>query len=377
MKNRSAIILAICLMFSLCSCARKTSDPTENPNKAEANTTQNSTTGTRTEDTTLVAVSVPTVTENTTHDDGTVLFQYTYQNMSLVLNKPQVADKIILDFLNRVDNTKEAAEATANLAKSAYNSNRNWTPYLYHVTYSPTRIDQKVLSLFGNNVVSSGAGHPERTCVSASYDLLTGDVLTLASIMHKDAKADDFRDLVLDGLAEMAEGDYLYEGYISTVKNRFTTDASQDEAWYFTQTGLCFYFAPYEIAPYSSGVVSVEIPYEKLKNLIHTDYLPKERGDATGSLTVSPFENVNLESISHIAEIVANKDGKMYMIQTDGFIQDIRILLSDTASSYTVFAAYNLTPENGIMVQADEALLQNMKLAYKTGKEAVSTPLIG
>ena len=209
-----------------------------------------------------------------------------------------------------------------------------------------------------------------------SYDLLTGDVLTLASIMHKDAKADDFRDLVLDGLAEMAEGDYLYEGYISTVKNRFTTDASQ-EAWYFTQTGLCFYFAPYEIAPYSSGVVSVEIPYEKLKNLIHTDYLPKERGDATGSLTVSPFENVNLESISHIAEIVANKDGKMYMIQTDGFIQDIRILLSDTASSYTVFAAYNLTPENGIMVQADEALLQNMKLAYKTGKEAVSTPLIG
>ena len=378
MKERFAIILAVCLMLCLCSCARKTSSPTENPNNAETNTTQSTTTNTRTEDTTLVAVSVPTVTENTTHDDGTVLFQYTYQNMALVLNKPQVADKIILDFLNRVDSTKEAAEATASMAKSAYNGNNNWTPYLYHVTYSPTRIDQKVLSLFGNNVVSSGAGHPERTCVSASYDLLTGDVLTLASIMTKDATMQQFCDLVLTGLAEMAEGDYLYDNYKKIVTNRFfDSDPAHDEIWYFTQTGLCFYFAPYEIAPYSSGVISVEIPYEKLKNLIHADYLPQERGTSSGKPTVSPFENVNLNSFSHIAEIVANKDGKMYMIHTDGFIQDIRILLSDAASSYTVFAAYNLTPGNGIMVQADDALLQNMKLTYKTGKEIVSVPLVG
>ncbi len=377
MKKLLGVFLAACLLFSLCACKKKNPNPTDEPKNTTSNTTQNTQVDTLTEDTTLIAVSVPPVTENLTHDDGTVLFQYTYQNMSLVLNKPQVADKIIVDFLNRVDGTRQAAESTSEMAKTAYAGDKNWSPYLYHITYSPTRIDHKVLSLYGNNVVFSGAGHPEITCVSASYDLATGDVLTLASIMQKDATTDMFRDLVLDGLTEMAEGDYLYDNYKQTVTNRFKADASQDEAWYFTQTGLCFYFAPYEIAPYSSRVVTVEIPYEKLRNLIHIDYLPDERPTATGKHTVSPFESVNLDSFAHIAEIVANKDGKMYMVQSDGIIQDVRIVLSDTASSYTVFAAYNLSPGNGIMVQAEEAMLKNMKLAYKTGKETISTSLIG
>jgi len=296
--------------------------------------------------------------------------------MALVLHKPQVADKVILDFLNRVDSTRNAATTTADMAKSAYDGSQGWIPYLYQITYSPTRIDHKVLSLFGNNVVFSGNGHPERTCVSANYDLITGDVLTLASIMNKDAKTEQFYQLVLNNLSEMAEGDYLYENYKEIVKTRFAVDASQDEAWYFTQTGLSFYFAPYEIAPYSSGVVTVEIPYEKLKDLIHADYLPQQRNTTNGTPTVSAFDKVDLESLEHVAELVANKDGKMYMVQCSGHIQDVRILVSDPAASYTAFAAYNLTPGNGIMVQADDDLINLMKLSYKSDKETVVTPLI-
>lgn len=377
MKKLLSIFLVICLLISLCACRKKNPKPSDTPNSTTTSNTESTRGDTLTEDTTLIAVSVPPVTENLTHDDGTILFQYTYQNMSLVLNKPEVADKIIVDFLNRVDSTRSIAESTASMAKAAYSGDKNWSPYLYHITYSPARIDPEVLSLYGNNVVFSGAGHPEITCVSASYDLATGDVLTLASIMQKDASTDMFRDLVLDSLAEIADSNYLYDNYKETVTTRFTADPSQDEAWYFTQSGLCFYFAPYEIAPYSSRVVTVEIPYEKLRNLIHIDYLPDERPSATGKHTVSPFENINLDSFDHIAEIVANKEGKMYMVQADNMIQDVRILFSDTASSYTVFAAYNLSPGNGIMVQADEAMLNNMKLAYKTGKEIITTPLLG
>lgn len=376
MKKQICLALAICLAISLSGCFRTKKDPTQ-PSDNTTGTQQSPTDPTTEQEfqETMVAVSVPTTTENTTATDGTVLFQYTYQHMSLVLHKPAVADKIILDFLNRVDSTRKSAEDTANMAKNAYNGSANWVPYLYHLTYSPVRIDHKVLSLFGNNVVFSGAGHPERTCISASYDLLTGDVLTLASIMTKNASTDDFRKLVLDGLSEMAEGDYLYEDYANTVKNRFNVDASGDEAWYFTQTGLCFYFSPYEIAPYSSGVISVEIPYEKLQGLLHEAYFPSERNVATGTVTVSPFESVSLSDFSHIAEIVAVKDGNMYMAHTDGAVQDVRILLTDKASNYTVFAAYNLSKGDGIMIQADTALLENMRLTYKTGGESVTIPL--
>ncbi len=376
MRKRICILLIVCLVLSLCACKEKTPVISDPPENGQTNTQSSSVLNSTEENTEMVAVSVPAVTENITSDNGTVLFQYTYQNISLVLHKPQVADKVILDFLTRVDSTRTSATTTADMAKSAYNGSTDWIPYLYHITYSPTRIDSKVLSLFGNNVVFSGSGHPERTCVSANYDLLTGDVLTLASIMDMNAKAEQFYQLVLKGLSEMAEGDFLYDNYKEIVKARFSGDTSQDEVWHFSQTGLVFYFAPYEIAPYSSGVVTVEIPYEKLKGLIHDDYLPETRNATKGTPAVTAFDKVDLESLDHVAELITNTDGKMYMLQCSGHIQDVRILVSDPAASYTAFAAYNLTPGNGIMVQADDTLLPLMKLSYKSDNETVVTPFI-
>lgn len=380
MKKLFSVVFILCLLLSFTACKKKNTKPDGNTGHTTA-PTQNTQAPSynpplETNDT-LVAVSVPTITENTTHSDGTILFQYTYQNISLVLDEPQVADKIILDFLNRVDSTVAAADSTKEMAKSAYNGNSNWIPYLYHVTYSPTRIDHKVLSLFGNNVVFSGAGHPERTCVSASYDLLSGDVLTLASIMNKDASVDRFCELVLDELKKMTEGDFLYEDYASTVKNRFlNTNPANDEHWYFSQKGLCFYFAPYEIAPYTSGVITVEIPYEKLTKLVHEAYLPLARNATDGNIKVTPFEQADLKQFSHIAEIVIEKEEKMYMIQADKTVQDVRIEYMDKSGSYNVFAAYNLIPQQGIMIQGNDDILKNMKISYKTGNQTITSPII-
>jgi len=371
MKKALCLILVICTVYTLCACRKKNPEPAINTTNAVVNVPQDTNTEENKE---MVAVSVPAKTEDATTDDGTVLFQYTYQDMSLVLNKPEVADKVIVDFLNRVDSTREPADTVAAMAKDAYIAGKNWVPYLYHITYSPTRIDHNVLSLFGNNVVFSGAPHPERTCVSASYDLQTGDVLTLASIMDVNASVDTFCQLVLNGLKELAEGDYLYENYQNTVKQRFAVDTSTDEAWYFTQTGLCFYFAPYEIAPYSSGVITVEIPYEKLSGVIHEDYLPAKRNTPSGSIHIQPF-NIEDFSKNEYAELVMQQDGAMYIAQADGYVQDVRIILSDTAVNYTVFAAYALYHGEGIMIQSDDTTRQKMKLTYKNGTETASTAI--
>ena len=376
MKKIICLLLTVCIVLSLAACFNK-KKPVTNPTDNSAGNNQQSSSNTNESDNpeTMVAVSVPAVTENVTAEDGAVIFQYTYQHISLVLHKPEIADKVIIDFLNRIDQTKASADATAKIAQAAYTGSDKWVPYLYHIVYSPMRIDHNVLSFLGNNVVYTGAGHPERTCVSASYDLMTGDVLTLASIMTKEAKLEDFCNLVLDELKEMAKSNYLYENYTETVKKRFEVDASQDEAWYFSQNGLCFYFVPYEIAPYSSGVVSVEIPYSKLKGLLHSDYFPTQRKESTGVVSVSAFENVNIKNFKHIAEVIENNKGKMLMAHTDGVVQDVRITLNSLAGSYTVFAAYNLIPGDGIMVQAEEATLKKMELTYKSGKNTIKAPI--
>ncbi len=371
MKKYIAILLVLAMLFTLCACRKKKPEPTDSSVSSSDITTesQNTTedTGDIIEFTDMVAVSVPAVTETAKASDGTVLFEYTYQNMSLVLNNEEVANKIILDFLNRVDTTKLPADSIKESAKSAYPSAKDWIPYLYSITYSPVRIDGAVLSLFGNHIVYNGAFHPDRTCASANYDLKTGEALSLADIMDPQASLEGICQLVLDVLDKKEKELSLDPGYEEIVKQRFKTDISHDESWCFTAEGLCFYFAPYEIAPYITGVVHAEIPYSSLKNVVKAEYLPARRAQVSGKLTVEDFDVNKVEQFTRIAETVLNKDGKMYMVYTDDKVQDVKITVTDTNISYTAFATYGLMPGDCIMVQADDAILDKIEISYISG----------
>lgn len=372
MKKYISILLVLVMLFTLCACRRKKPEPTDTSVSSNSTTeSQNTTedTGDIIEFTDMVAVSVPAVTETTKASDGTVLFEYTYQNMALVLNNEDVANKIILDFLNRVDTTKLPADSIKESAKSAYPSAKDWIPYLYSITYSPVRIDGNVLSLFGNHVVYNGAFHPDRTCVSATYNLQTGEALSLADIMDPQASLEGICQLVLDVLGKKETELSLDPGYEEIVKQRFKTDISHDESWCFTADGLCFYFAPYEIAPYITGVVHAEIPYSSLKNIVKAEYLPARRAQVSGKLTVEDFDVNKVEQFTRIAETVLNKDGNMYMVYTNDKVQDVKIRITDANNSYTAFATYGLMPGDCIMVQADDSMLAKIEISYTSGNK--------
>ena len=374
MKKYIAILLVLVMLFTLCACRKKKPQPSDSSVSSSDTATESQNT---TEDdsdiiefTDMVAVSVPAVTETAKASDGTILFEYTYQNMALVLSDEDVADKIILDFLNRVDTTKLSADAIKESAKSAYPSAKDWIPYLYSITYSPVRIDGAVLSLFGSHVIYNGAFHPDRTCVSATYDLQTGEALSLADIMDPQASLEGICQLVLDVLDKKEKELSLDPGYEEVVKQRFKTDISHDESWCFTEDGLCFYFTPYEIAPYITGVVHAEIPYSSLKNVVRAQYLPARRAQVSGKLTVEAFDVNKVEQFTRIAETVLNKDGKMYMVYTDEKVQDVKVTVTDTNNSYTAFATYGLMPGDCIIVQADDAMLDKIEISYESsGKQ--------
>lgn len=379
MKKRIVLILSLALAIAFAGCAKShteapqssvTTAPTQTPTTA---TQSVSTTSPTIAAETMIAVDVGITTKDTTAEDGTVLFQSTSQKMHLVLNNADVAEKITNNFLNRLDIEQDAATVEA-AAKSAYTGGEYWTPYFYGLTYNPQRLDQKILSFYGNKVSYAGAAHPETSRKGANYDLTTGDVLTLASIMTTEATTDDFCKLVLDVLAERAEGDFLREGYSEDVKNRFTADPAQDENWYFTTTGLCFYFDPYEIAPYTSGVITAEIPYEKLAGLVHLDYLPAARAAATGEVKISHFTSDLAENFSHTAELVMDPEGRMYLVHTEGAVLDIRITFTDDTGNYTVFAANSLSDGEAIMVQAQDA--RNLELSYLSNGKTVKEQII-
>lgn len=382
MKKRIAFLLAFVLLFSLAGCGSKPQTPPETtPVAATPETTISQTeppvetvSPVETESAVMqqkpvTAVTVPMHTQSSYAEDGTEIFRYSYQSISLLVQEPEVADKVIVDFLNRVDPVAAAAEELAASASSNYTASDYWIPYLCRLLYEPTRIDEGVLSLFGTHTIYSGGMHPDHLNVSANYDLITGDVLTLGSIMHKDASLEGFCQLVLQELERKADELYLFEDYPKAVEKRFATDESKDEAFFFTGEGLCFYFSPYEIAPYASGTIIAEIPYEKLVGLLHEAYFPAERVYADGKLTITPFEKADLDSVSQISEAILTSGGQMHLLTSESSLQNIRVILTSSdpqIHEYCFFAASQLNPGDGIMIEATAEELENILITYET-----------
>lgn len=322
----------------------------------------------------MVAVSVPATTQNFTADNGNVIFQYIYQTPYLTTPDADAAEKITIDLLKRIDVTRANADALHAAAKASYSGSSDWTPYLYQITYNPYRIDPGVLSFFGLNVQYSGASHPDRTGTAANYDMLTGDVLTLAGIMAPGASANDFCELVIAELTANKESLKIYDHFEETVRYRFEADPSQDEGFYFTQEGLCFFFDPMELAPYSTGVVHVEIPYQKLSGLLYDGYFPDEQDYATGTIIAHRHSDDKAESFTQIAELTLDPGGEMIFLYSDASVRNIRIEVGAWdilgiafTPAYTAFAAYSLTPGDAIMLETYiPDTMPNLRLNYQS-----------
>lgn len=381
MKKLLIMLLALSMLLSLCACTEGGSETTtQSTTQAPEPTTEETLSVSSPEQLPMAAISLPAVTESTEAEDGTALFRYTYQSMSLVLPDQEVADAIIIDYLSRLDTAALAAQSLAQSAKSSYTGS-SWTPYFNDVLYSPTRIDHNVLSLYGENVSWSGASHPTRTCITANYDMVTGDRLTLGSILYDATALEALCDLVVQQLDAIAEEKNLTSKYGLTVKNLLTADESHYEAWYFTGTGLTFCFSPYELAPYASGVITAEVPYDKLTGVIDDAYFPVEQDAAMGTLKAELMTEENVDSFSQIAEIILDTEGQMILLYTEDSVLDVKLEIMNSngtyfTKNYTIFAAPYLTPGDAIMLQSSFSEDAVIRIEYYSNDQKFSGYLV-
>ena len=377
MKKYLAAILAMLLILSISGCRRPVIDYPQ-----DVTTSVNTTETTATSEyypvsqIPMVAVSLPVISETQSADDGTEIFRYAYQNISLVVPDPEVADKVIVDFLNRTDIQTEADEVL-NSAKDAYSTNTEvWTPYLSQILFKPCRVDQSILSLYGRQTTYNGTPHPESVYSSVNYDMLTGDVLSLEDVLTDNASPDTISKAVIDILSQDKEKLYLFDGFEEIVKNRFEKPLSEDNDWYLGHIGLYIYFAPYDLAPYSSGVIVAAIPYAELTGILKDDYFPREADKVIGTVKGTVLKDT-AEEFTQVAEIVLDKNSDQILLYTDQTVQDVQLFSGSWSANgsaftceYTVFATDNLTPGDAIMVQADltEELPQLMLEYTSNGK---------
>jgi len=387
MKRTLSLILALCFCLTLAACGSDP-EPTTVPTTEPANqpTTQptaaptepdNSepTTGEVVYDLPMTAISMTQQKEVTNGKDGNPVFEYTYQNIRVVLPDGDMALDVTLDILNRIDATRSAANDLMNDAVSA---NPQY-PYSFSIIYEPQRLDSGVLSLFGRQSIYSGgsvfhAGH------GMTYDLATGKALTLADVLENRVTADVICPLVIEAIRSLPEEYYIFDDFETTVEDRFAVDFRADAGWHLSDDGLCFTFLPYEVAPNSTGFVHALIPYEKLSGILKDAYFPAERVTPDGQLEVSAFLDDNTENFDQFAELNLDRIGGTYLLHSTGLIYDLVIEtgfwnMDGTVFTpeATVFDAGSMVPSDAIKVQTDiPDTLPHLRITY-TGAEGTVT----
>lgn len=325
----------------------------------------------------MYSISLLPVENQVNAEDGTAIFHCKYQNISLILPEQEVADSVILDFLKRTDDIIEYSETALNAAKQAYIPSDHWEPHLLQLVYAPVRLDPAVLSLRGEKRSYTGGAHTAYSGESVTYDFLTGKVLNLSDILKEGVSGDTLLQLVITML-ETPITSYkptLFTSYKETLKQLFSGNLSNYEDWYLSPTGLVFYFDPYEIGPFAEGIITVEVPYSMLTDILKDEYFPAESDSSSGNVNAVVFENAPLNEFTQFSEVILKKDTDKILLFTDGAVTDITLstvpneqLLTDASWDSVVFSAHTLTAGDAIMVEADltkTALL----LGYRTATE--------
>ena len=328
----------------------------------------------------MSAVSIPVVTETNNAADGTPLFTYTYQNLNLFLQEAPVADKIFLDFQNQLDGFHSFARSLNQAAAAAYTGQSDWAPYSLLMHYQPMRFDEMVLSLYGTESFFEGNNHGIMANFSVTYDLLTGNVLGIRDILVSDYSADDLVDLIVQGLAYYEEQELLFPDYRELISDMFFTNRPV-ENWYFAQDGLCFFFNPYEIAPYSTGDIISKIPYDALGGLLKDSYFPAESVSFSGKPTLVEFSAESAPGINRFAELVLDESGKEWLLYAEGTLLNVRIETGswseNTGISFypeaTIFAATAISKGDAVMIQCED--ISDLRLTYEAQGQIVSVPL--
>lgn len=382
MKRNKFLSLLLCaaLVLALAGCNRKpeatTATTQETIVENALETTAETTEATEPEyvDTSVTyhapmsAVSMPSVTESSKTSNGTTLFTYTYQNMTLFLQEAPIADAIYLDYQNQLNKFHTSARDLNAAATTAYTGQTDWQPYELQVQYQPMRFDEMALSFLVHETIFEGNARGNSGYTSVTYDLLTGQALGIRDILVADYSAEDLVELIVQGLAQYE--DELFPDYAQLVSDMFSTNRPV-ENWYFAQDGLCFFFNSYEIAPYSTGTLVTTIPYDALGGLLKDAYFPAESVSFAGTPKVLEFNAANAEDVGNFAELILNTSGKEYLLYAEGTLLNVRIV---SASQHQgggsilldgiLFAASSISKGDAVLIQCDD--LTDLMVIYES-----------
>ncbi|MDD6207826.1 MAG: DUF3298 and DUF4163 domain-containing protein [Clostridiales bacterium] len=125
----------------------------------------------------------------------------------------------------------------------------------YEITYNKNGI---ISILCSGYEYPAGAAHGMPYNVSYTFDLNTGELLTLSDLFSVNDKA--VQKLIVSAASETINKNPVeyWDNAINIVKE---SASIQNTNFYLDKNGVVFYYAPYELAPYASGTQFFTVPF--------------------------------------------------------------------------------------------------------------------
>lgn len=260
-------------------------------------------------------------------DDGTTYYRQSFGTATVSSKDERAAERINSSLAELYVKFRADAEYTRRVAEDQPDGEQ--IALSYYCAPSVTRCDTRVLSAVFDVSQDIGGIHADSTRTSRSYNADNGSLLTLADIAKNEEQLKTFIKNYVIGLA--AGDDYkeggvsiLFDDFESTINDLVDAGAN----WYFSDGGLVFYANPYDIAPYSRGVLLFEIPYSALAEFIDEGFMPVEYEGENGMLLADDGDKLDRSSLNILGTVTVDEDGQSVVLSAEETVYNVKIYTS-------------------------------------------------
>lgn len=260
-------------------------------------------------------------------DDGTTYYRQSLGTATISSKDERAAERINSSLAELYVKFGADAEYTQRVAEDQTDGEQ--IALSYYCAPSVTRCDTRVLSAVFDVSQDIGGIHADSTRTSRSYNADNGSLLTLADIAKNEEQLKTFIKNYVIGLA--AGDDYkeggvsiLFDDFESTINDLVDAGAN----WYFSDGGLVFYANPYDIAPYSRGVLLFEIPYSALEEFIDEGFMPVEYEGENGMLLADDGDKLDRSSLNILGTVTVDEDGQSVVLSAEETVYNVKIYTS-------------------------------------------------
>ena len=260
-------------------------------------------------------------------DDGTTYYRQSLGTATVRSKDERAAERINSSLAELYVRFGADAEYTRRVAEDQTDGEQ--IALSYYCAPSVTRCDTRVLSAVFDVSQDIGGIHADSTRTSRSYNADNGSLLTLADIAKNEEQLKTFIKNYVIGLA--AGDDYkeggvsiLFDDFESTINDLVDVGAN----WYFSDGGLVFYANPYDIAPYSRGVLLFEIPYSALEEFIDEGFMPVEYEGENGMLLADDGDKLDRSSLNILGTVTVDEDGQSVVLSAEETVYNVKIYTS-------------------------------------------------